>query len=172
MSQHKQRDVVTEAATFDLEAFWADDDAPQLPAVRDNFVKAAPVRKVGKVQVLPPEPVAVQPASLTQGAVSGSHLDRAKSFNLVALPLAGGVGVGSLIVGLVGFSVPIMSVAALAWLWSGFLLTWLIAWGLHLLFSADGVSLLHTVNQWDYLKREQRERWRYYNRQLDQDGEQ
>ena len=109
----------------------------------------------------------VQPASMVEARVQGSYQDRARGFNLVALPLAGGVGVGSLIVGIVGFSIPIASVAALAWLWSGFLLTWLIAWGLHLLFSADGVSLLHTMGLWGYLRREQAERWAFYNRQYD-----
>lgn len=167
-----QKSRVQDFQEYALSAdFWADDEPKQLPAVRDNFVAAPAVRKPAKVQILPPEVAPVQPAGITQSAVSGSYQDRARGFNLVAVPLAGGVGVGSLIVGLVGFSVPIFSVGALAFLWGGFLLTWLAAWLAHLLFSADGVSLLHTVNQWRYLQREQAERWAFYNRQFEDDDQ-
>ena len=166
---HKSK--VRDPQAFALSADFWEDEAPQLPAVRDNFVAAPAVRKPVQVQVLPPEAPMVQPASMAESQVHGSYQDRARGFNLVALPLAGGVGVGSLIVGLVGFSIPFFSLAALTWLWSGFLLTWLAAWITHLLFSADGVSLLHTVGLWRYLQREQAERWRFYNRQFDREDQ-
>lgn len=166
-----KKQTVPKSQEYALSADFWNDEEPHLPAVQSNYVAPERVRRPTQVQILPPEAPMVQPASMIESRVHGSYQDRARGFNLVALPLAGGVGVGSLIVGLVGFSVPIVSVAALAWLWSGFLLTWLIAWGLHLLFSPDGVSLLHTASLWGYLRREQAERWAFYHRQFDDDQE-
>lgn len=130
--------------------------APYMPGeARGEIVRYEPVLPA---EVLPP-------AAQTLVEVSGSHADRARGFQIVSVPLALGVGVGSLIVGIVGWQVPVISVAALAWLWGGFLLTWLAAWVVHNLFSPDGIALLHTLMGWQYLKAEQRERHRRYRGQ-------
>lgn len=51
---------------------------------------------------------------------------------------------------------------ALVWLWGGFLATWLAAWIVHNVVSADGVALVHTILGWSYLRREQAERHKRY----------
>jgi hypothetical protein len=135
---------------------------------QQNFVAPyAPGEARGEIvryePMLPTE--VLPPAAQTLAEVSGSHADRARGFQIVSVPLALGVGLGSLIVGIVGWQVPVFSVAALAWLWTGFLLTWLAAWVVHNLVSPDGIALLHTLMGWQYLKAEQRERHRRYRGQ-------
>lgn len=103
----------------------------------------------------PPLPAAVQ----TTATLRGDYTDRAKGFQLVTVPLAVGVGLGSLLVGIVGWGVPVLSVAALGWLWSGFLLTWLAAWAIHTVASPDGIALIHAVLGYRLIRHEQRERW-------------
>lgn len=116
------------------------------------------------IDIDPREIVTLPSAALTQTEIRTSHVDRAKGFQIVSVPLAGAVGAGSLIVGIVGFSVPVFSVAALAWLWGGFLATWLAAWVVHNVVSPDGIALLHTLLGWSYLRREQTERHKRYRR--------
>ncbi len=131
---------------------------------RVNFVTPAPAVQPTRVEILPPTydlPV-VQPSSRADVEIHGTYRDRAAGFQLVTLPLAGAVAVGSLIVGIVGFSVPVFSVAALAWLWGGFLVTWLAAWLVHNVVSPDGNAVLHTLFGWWYLFREQDERHKRY----------
>jgi len=101
-------------------------------------------------------------ASMAHTEVSGTFTDRARGFQIASVPLAAGVGLGSLIVGIVGWGVPLFSVAALGWLWTGFLLTWFAAWVVHNLVSPDGIALAHTILGWQYLKAEQRERHKRY----------
>ena len=124
-----------------------------------NFVPALREPPQPKTIYVEPSDLAILPTSaMTTVEIRTSHTDRAKAFQIVSVPLAGAVGAGSLIVGIVGAGVPIFSVAALAWLWSGFLLTWLAAWLIHNIVSSDGIALLHTLLGWQYLSREQKAR--------------
>lgn len=101
-------------------------------------------------------------AALTKAETVGTHLDRAKSFNVATFPVATAFGVGALIVSIVGWNVPIVSVAAVAAFWFGYLGWWLLSWIVYHLFSADGLALVHTILGWRMLYREQAERHRRY----------
>ncbi len=136
---------------------------------RNTFVPAAP--PAPRFEILPPEahgaaPM-VQPNAIVETRVTGDHLNRAKGFVLVSSVLAAVVAVLAAVVAIVGFQTPIVSLGVLQWFWTAFALTWLVAWGLHLLMSPDGNAILHTWGLWGYMKREQKERWAFYNRQLD-----
>jgi len=131
---------------------------------RNTYVPALRAPAPQKHIYIEPADLAILPtAAMTTVEMRTTHSDRAKAFQIVSVPLALAVGAGSLIVGIVGWSVPLFSVAALAWLWSGFLLTWLAAWVIHNVVSTDGIALLHTLMGWQYLRREQIARLRRYD---------
>jgi len=140
----------------------------------DNFVEPAAIQPIRpyRVEVLPPAaPMTptVPTTSRTDVMLKTTYVDRARGFNTVAVPLSAAVGVGSLIIGVAGFAVPVFSVGALATLWLGFLATWLVAWAIHTVISPEGNALVTTFFAWGWLAREQRhrhdlERWQsgYY----------
>jgi hypothetical protein len=146
---------------------WQDDDYDK-PTVtvqkRPTFVAPAPVEKPVRYEVLPPsyQVPMVTPSGTTESHTVGSHADRARGFQIVTVPISIAFGVGVAVVGAVGFAVPVFSLSMLLLFWLAFLAWWLCGWALHLLFSADGVALLHTVKGWQYLEREQRARLRRY----------
>ncbi len=120
-------------------------------------------RPSARVERLDPAPIDLLPsASQTRVEVRGTFTDRAKGFQIASVPLTAGVGLGSLIVGIVGWGVPFFSVAALAWLWTGFLVTWFAAWVIHNLVSPDGIALVHTLLGWQYLHAVRKEREKRY----------
>lgn len=128
---------------------------------RSTFVAPYPATRAtyGRYTVTPAEPLPMLPTTAQSSTeVSGSFVDRAKGFQIASVPLAAAVGLGSLIVGIVGWGVPFFSVAALAWLWTGFLLTWFGAWVVHNLFSGDGIALLQAMLGYRYLRHEQKAR--------------
>lgn len=129
-----------------------------------SFVEPGP--KLLQGDVLPPAyelPTMAAPAT-TEARVNGSYADRARGFQIVSVPVALAFGAGSGLVALLGFGVPLLSLPMLAVFWLAFLAWWLLAWALHLLFSADGVALVHTLRGWAYLEREQRARLKRYER--------
>ena len=123
-----------------------------IPPARDEQFDHAPY---APTDLLPP-------VAQTMVEVRGTFTDRAKGFQIASVPLAAGVGLGSLIVGIVGWGVPFFSVAALAWLWTGFLVTWFSAWVIHNLVSPDGIALVHTLLGWQYLHAARKEREKRY----------
>jgi hypothetical protein len=66
------------------------------------------------------------------------------------------------IVGVLGWQVPVASLITLLLALGGFALTWLAAYALHTFVSVDGSLFLHTLLGWQYLRREQTERFRRY----------
>lgn len=129
---------------------------------RTNYVPALHEPEPSRPMVIDVDPITLPHAALTRAETSGTYLDRAKGFQVVSVPLAAAVGAGSLLIGIAGFGVPVLSVAALLWLWAGFLATWLAAWIVHNVVSADGVALVHTILGWSLIYREQTERHRRY----------
>jgi hypothetical protein len=128
-----------------------------------TFVPALKEPAQPKTVIIEPPDLAILPTSaMTTVEIRTSHSDRAKAFQIVSVPLAAAVGAGSLIIGRVGWGIPLFSVAALAWLWGGFLLTWLAAWVIHNVVSSDGIALIHTLLGWQYLSREQKARLKRY----------
>ena len=150
---------------------WSDDSPERAPVTnrRETFVPA--VRTAPRMEILPPEahgaaPL-VQPNAIVEARIIGSYQDRAKGFVLESSVLAAVVGVLAAVVAVVGFSTPIVSLGVLQWFWTAFALVWAVAYALHKIMSPDGNAVLHTMGLWGYMKREQRERWAFYNKQLD-----
>ena len=97
---------------------WDDEDTG--PAVvqprRNTFVApAAPLVVRPRVEVLPPAPHEVTPALPVQHEVrlTTSHVDRARGFTIVSVPLALALGFVAFLVGVVAFGVPWLSLPAL-----------------------------------------------------------
>jgi hypothetical protein len=88
--------------------------------------------------------------------------DRAKGFGLATAPLAGVAGFVVALVGVIGWSVPVASLAALLLALAGFAGTWLAAYIAHVMISPDGALFLHTFLAWRYLRAEQKERHQRY----------
>jgi hypothetical protein len=141
---------------------WDDEDTgPAVAPRRNTFVApAAPLALRPRVEVLPPsahELQAAQPVTTVQ-ELTTSHQDRARAFNLVSIPLALTMGFVALLaaVGLAG--VPLLSWAALLWLFTVFAFVWAVAWVVYVFVSPDGGTVLQIVLGYKLLAREQRER--------------
>lgn len=150
---------------------WDVDRTPATNALarRDTYVPAA--RTAPRMEILPAEshgaaPL-VQPTATVETRVAGDHLNRAQGFVLESSVLAAVVAVLAAVVAVVGFQTPLVSLGVLQWFWTAFAVVWAVAYGLHKFMSPEGNAVLHTMGLWGYMKREQRERWAYYNRQLD-----
>jgi uncharacterized membrane protein HdeD (DUF308 family) len=63
-----------------------------------------------------------------------------------------------LLIAIVAFGVPVLSVMALLVALGGFALVWGVAFVAHTFVSPDGALLAHVLLTWSYLKREQRAR--------------
>ena len=100
----------------------------------------------------------IMPAATTQAIVRGDYRDRAAAFNRKTLALATTVAAGSAIVGIVGFSVPVLSLGVLAWTMGGFLATWLAAYVVDAIVSPEGTALFSSWRAWRWLDREQAHR--------------
>lgn len=153
------------AATAPSRVAYADQVAAGLVrGGRASFVapEAKPITPA-RIEVLPPAAMpepggGASGLSRAQSLVTGSHIDRAKSFVVVTNGLGlvlGGLGV---IVAVAAWGVPLLSVPALAWFGSLYAATWLIAYVLHVFVSAEGAAWVHVLRAWGWLDREQRHR--------------
>ncbi len=110
----------------------------------------------------PPAPMeldAPMPVQTVQ-RLATSHVDRAKGFSIVSLPMAAGVGLGGLLLAVGLFQVPLFSMAALLTLFLAFLATWLAAFLWYQSASPDGVGLWTVLLHYRLLSREQKARLR------------
>jgi hypothetical protein len=94
-----------------------------------------------------------------------SHSDRAAGFMLATAPLAAATGVVVLLIGILAFGVPFLSVPALLLALAGFTVAWLVAYALHVWVSPDGALFFHVAMTWRLLFLEARERRRRYGKQ-------
>ena len=116
-----------------------------------------------RVEIMPAEEAPpLLPTATTSVELHTTYTDRAKGFQLATLPIAAAFGVGALFVAVVGYSVPVISVGALAVFWLAFLAWWLIGWAIHHIASPDGVALIQALLIYRYVRREQAERHRRY----------
>jgi hypothetical protein len=115
---------------------------------------------VDPMPIVSPLPPARQPGLVT--ITEGSHQDRARAFGIETLQLSLVVGVMFVVasIALKGAILPYYSLALIYF--GGFSLTWLAAYVLHTLRSAEGVELYSTFRLWNFLDSEQRERHRRY----------
>lgn len=110
------------------------------------------------------------PTAHTSVELHTTYTDRAKGFQLATLPISAAFGVGALIVAIVGYSVPIISIGALAVFWLAFLAWWLIGWGIHHIASPDGIALVQALLMYRFVRREQIERHKRYGYLRANDG--
>jgi hypothetical protein len=129
--------------------------------VREWKVERPPVpverTEIAAPGAMPP----AQPVRATSH-VSGSYLDRARSFSLMTWQLSTVAGVGTLVLGNLAWGVPLLSLAALAYLIGGYFVAWLVAYLFHVLISAEGAEFYATAQMWRYLREEQKEQHRRY----------
>ena len=145
--------------TYDVLLRWDESQQDYIPTNEPSPQPIVPV----ETQRAPNNPVQILPATTTtQISVRTTYRDRAKGFQIATVPVAIAFGVGAVVVGAVGYAIPVFSLLSLSVFWLAFLAWWLIGWTVHHLFSPDGVALLHALLGWHYLRREQSERFRRY----------
>ena len=167
MTNRRTIDHTALAARWQREAEdWSDpDDEVTNTAIvhrPPTFVSPEPRKSPVHVEVLPPatmpEAPSVQALSRAQTVVTGSHQDRARAFSHVTGRLALAMGILSVIVGVVGFGVPVLSLAVLAWFGSAYTAVWFAAFVINAFVSAEGAAWLHVWSAWRWLGREQQHR--------------
>ncbi len=136
---------------------------PAFPGKHTTFVAADPAPIIPRrVEILPPAELPAmpqtQPLSRAQTLTTGSHTDRAHAFSHVTGRLALALGGLAVIVGVVGFGVPVVSLAVLAWFGTAYAVVWVVAYAFHVLVTAEGAAWLHVVWAWIWLTREQQHR--------------
>ena len=104
----------------------------------------------------------MMPTAQTSVELRTTYLDRAQGFQLATLPISIAFGVGALVVAVVGYSVPIISLGALAVFWLAFLGWWLLGWAIHHIASPDGIALVQALLAYRFIREEQVERHRRY----------
>jgi len=104
------------------------------------------------------------PTAATSVELHTTYEDRSRGFQIATFPVAVAFGLGALIVAVVGWAVPVVSVAALMVFWLAFLGWWLGGWLIHTLVSPDGIALLQAVMGYRYVRHEQKARLRRYGK--------
>lgn len=128
-----------------------------------TYVQALDEDRRPVVEVLRPGDVPpMLPTATTGVELRTTYTDRSKGFQVATVPVAVAFGLGALVVAIVGYSVPAVSIAALAVFWLGFLAWWVMGWAIHHIVSPDGLALLQALLGYRYLRHEQRERLRRY----------
>jgi hypothetical protein len=111
------------------------------------------------------EPPLMTPSAHHTVHFKTSYSDRAHAFNLRVRWISG-LAALSVVLAMIKFSdVPLLSWGALFWFWTTYAVVWTIAYVLDMFISPDGVALLHTLFNWYYLYKEQRERHSYYRKE-------
>jgi fatty acid desaturase len=107
----------------------------------------------------------IQPSATMHVEMRTSAVDRSKGFLVATVPLFAGLALGLVLISVFFLSVPFLSLTALVIFWLSFVGAWLVAYGYTLAVSAEGIALFEAKSKWDVVKREQAERWNYYNKQ-------
>ena len=94
----------------------------------------------------------------TRAEISGTYSDRANGFNRITLNLSLIVGLGFLTMATVLSGNSITFAVMTGAFFFGFLVTWLVAYILHVAISPEGNDLYETWRMWNFLDREQKER--------------
>lgn len=116
--------------------------------------------------VIDAAPVATQHVEMRTSAV-----DRAKGFLIASVPLYAAFAAAVVGVCIIGWRVPVFSLATFIIFWLSFVAAWIVGYTYTLSVSAEGVALFEAKNKWDILREEQRRRWDHYERQIEKDGE-
>ncbi len=136
-----------------------------------NYVPAIHEQQRTQVGIAPRYEVLHQidaPLSATQHVeMRTSAVDRAKGFLIASTPLYAAFGVGAVLVGVLFFQVPFWSFWAFSIFWLSFVLAWLWGYWQTLEKSAEGIAHYEARRKWDVIAEEQRRRWEYYDRQME-----
>lgn len=108
----------------------------------------------------------VTPTSQSLIEVRTNAVDRAKGFLISSIPLYAAFGISTLLIAVLGFNVPLLSITAIGIFFLTFTSAWLAAYSWSLMYSSEGIAFYEAVKKWDVIKEEQRERWDFYNRQI------
>jgi hypothetical protein len=144
----------------------AENAGRQLPAVNrgKNFVAPASQPVVSTPPVwTPAQAHELQPAQSVGQIVTmaTSHVDRAKGFGIKTASLAAVIGGLAVIVAVVGFRVPLLSLPILLWFGTGFGIVWLAAYLWSEAASPDGVTLFQVFGGLRLVRHEQKFRHEY-----------
>lgn len=90
--------------------------------------------------------------------------DRAKGFLWANVPLFAVIALCAVLVSSYSADVPLWSLAALIIFALTFTGAWLVSYIYTLKISPEGVAYYEAKNKWACIRREQQERWNYYNR--------
>lgn len=140
-----------------------------------NFVPAMPSRQSAPVampinsqvaHVIDAAPVATQHVEMRTSAV-----DRAQGFLLASVPLYAMFAAAVVAVVVLGWNVPLASMATLTIFVLSFTAAWIIGYTYTLSISPEGVSLLEAKEKWGIIRREQDYRWRYYAMQIERNDD-
>lgn len=116
-----------------------------------------------RIEILPPDDAApIVPLAQTSVELHTTYVDRAKGFQVATLPISIAFGIGALVVAVVGYRVPVLSLGALAVFWLAFLAWWLVGWAIHTVASPDGIALVQALLMYRYVRKEQVERHKRY----------
>jgi hypothetical protein len=125
----------------------------------NNYVEPAPIIRAWRPPVTPAAPQEViLRAPVEPESVAVSETDRAVAFNVSTAGLAVIVGIGGLLLAVVGWQVPLLSVSALAVFFGVAAVIWFGAWLFHNMASPDGIGLIGVLLQYRLLRHEQRAR--------------
>ena len=134
---------------------------------RANYVPA-PIRR--EAPALPIEAEIVHTIDAAPNAtqhieMKTSAVDRAQGFLIASVPMYALFGTAVVALCVLGWNVPLYSLATLTIFTLAFLAAWVVgyAWTLHV--SAEGVSLYEAKQKWAIIEREQRERWAAWHQQ-------
>ena len=121
------------------------------------------------VPELPNYAVAMPPTPQTSVTVlKTSYTDKAKGYSMVTTVLGAALGVLGVLVAIVGFDVPALSLATLTVFFAIFAACWLVGWLAVVFVSGDGVALFTSWRTLRMVEREQQVRMQFYEYQLRQ----
>jgi hypothetical protein len=107
----------------------------------------------------PQLPVRPNTNSRANAIVEGSYQDRARAFSHVTLNLSLVTGAGLVVAAMVLGDTTSFALLT-GYFFTGFCLVWLLSFILHTFVSAEGVEVIETLLYWQFIKREQSERFR------------
>ena len=122
---------------------------------------AAPMMPINSqvAHVIDAAPVATQHVEMRTSAV-----DRAKGFLIASVPLYMAFAVAVVGVCVVGWRVPVFSLATFIIFWLAFVAAWIVGYTYTLNVSAEGVAHYEARQKWDVIREEQRRRWEHYDK--------
>lgn len=100
-----------------------------------------------------------QPNATQHVELRTSAIDRAVGFMIATAPLCFGFAVAVVGIVVLGFGVPLVSVATLVIVFTVFAVVWTVAYLYTLSISAEGVSLFEAQEKWAIIRTEQQLRW-------------